>query len=98
MMMFGREVRSKTDVIKPERKVHERVWKTQENSEMRYNHNATNREFEIDDEVYYRNFGIGPKWVAGVIEKRMGYAMYVIRLNDGSKVNRHIDQIRARKV
>lgn len=40
-----------------------------------------------------RNFSFGPKWILGLIVSVTGPVSYKVRLEDGSVVRRHVDQI-----
>ena len=52
------------------------------------------RHFNVNTEVYVRNFGPGPKWLPGVVTRITGPLSYVALLNDGRELRRHVDHMR----
>ena len=57
------------------------------------------RKFTKDEEVYVENFTKkNPRWIPGIITEVTGPLSYEIRLQDGTKVKRHIDHVRKREV
>ncbi|KAL4719002.1 hypothetical protein ACJJTC_003952 [Scirpophaga incertulas] len=58
----------------------------------RKNEKVKLRMLTMGQSVYVRNFAVGPKWMKGVVEKRIGLCKYVIKCND-KIVLRHINQI-----
>ena len=125
-LMLNREIRGKMDILMPRKGrrppgvegealpagARVRVEKQQKAAEARYNQRAANREFQVGDAIFYRNFGQGEKWNQGVITRRHGLLMYELRARDrdttastreaeqGSGgqvvVRRHVDQLRKR--
>ena len=86
MLMFGRERVTKFDVMKPTKKI---------TGNSTAQGASAIRELEVQQQVWYRNFGIGPKWMKGTITRRTGYAMYEVSATDNKQLNnRHIDQLR----
>ena len=54
------------------------------------------RQFVLDDTVYIRNFGNGPKWLPGVVTAVRGPLSYSVTLMDDRVVRRHIDHVQKR--
>ena len=50
----------------------------------------------MEDQVYVRGFGNGPRWIPGTIVKVHGSRSFEIKLSDGRMVRRHLDHIRLR--
>ena len=48
----------------------------------------------VGEEIYYRNFGDGPKWKKGCIFKMCGLVAHLIRDQDERLIRRHVDHIR----
>lgn len=48
------------------------------------------REFELGQEVYVRNYSGSPRWLKGVVEKRVGISRYLVKWN-GRLLTRHIN-------
>ena len=63
----------------------------------RENHNAavTERTFFAGDAVWAMNFAAKPKWLAGVLQTRLGPASFTVTLTDGRVWRRHVDHLRA---
>lgn len=52
---------------------------------------------QVGDSVWYRNYGTGARWKAGVVQAPEGHRMATIKSGDGELHRRHYDQLRARK-
>ena len=46
--------------------------------------------------MYARDYGKGPSWLPGTVTATIGSAMYEVLLDGGSKVRKHIEQLRSR--
>ena len=92
--MFNRPLRSHLDLVKPDigATIQERQFQQQRNHDVR----SKDREFQIDDTVFFENFGQGSKWLAGNIDEVRGPLTYMVKLSDGRLVKRHVDHIRNR--
>ena len=60
--------------------------------------NRRMREFSNGQEVFIRNFGVGSRWISGVIVNSSGPLTWLIKLEDGKTLIRHADHIRNRYV
>lgn len=58
-------------------------------------HPGTTR--QVGDSVWYRNYGTGDRWKAGVVQAPEGHRMVTIKAADGEHHRRHYDQLRARR-
>ncbi|XP_063388304.1 uncharacterized protein K02A2.6-like [Cydia fagiglandana] len=56
------------------------------------NSETKNREFTIGQSVYVKNYCGGPRWLKGMVEKRLGVCRYLVKWNDKLLV-RHINQM-----
>lgn len=80
MMMFGRQLRSRIDLMLPKNEVVDAK-------------NYTVREFKDGDRVRVRDFLSVDKWKFGRIAEKVGKLRYAVRLDDGRCWERHIDHI-----
>ena len=51
----------------------------------------------MSDPVYVKNFQSGDKWLPGTISKVLGTRTYLVKLNLGKTVKRHLNHVKARK-
>ncbi|XP_037274918.2 uncharacterized protein LOC119167529 isoform X2 [Rhipicephalus microplus] len=58
-------------------------------------HPGTTR--QVGDSVWYRNYGTGARWNAGVVQIPEGHRMVTIKAADGEHHRRHYDQLRGRE-
>jgi hypothetical protein len=56
------------------------------------NSNTKIREFEVGQSVYVKNYGNGPRWLKGTVEKRVGTCRYLVKWNE-KLLMRHINQM-----
>lgn len=80
MMMFGRQIRSRIDLMLPKNEVVSAK-------------NYIVREFKVGDRVRVRDFLSADKWKFGKIAEKVGKLRYAVRLDDGRCWERHIDHI-----
>ena len=89
-LLFGRRLRTTLDIIKPslsnnmEKNCNNMICRTQ---------NRRMREFSNGQEVFICNFGVGSRWISGVIVNSSGPLTWLIKLEDGKTVIRHADHI-----
>ena len=94
-LLFGRRLRTALDIIKPslsnnmEKNRNDMICRAQ---------NRRTREFSNGQEVFIRNFGVGSRWISGVIVNSSGPLTWLIKLEDGKTVIRHADHIRNRYI
>ena len=82
-LLFGREIRSRLDFIKPEVKHKQRT--TVKNNLM--------RDFDIKDRVAARDYFSKNKWKLGTVIKRLGNLHYLVELDIGTVWRRHVNQL-----
>ena len=51
------------------------------------------KERTIEDKIWYRNFGIGDKWLPGEIRSNEGIRNWMIQGEEGQQMKRHEEQI-----
>ncbi|XP_040275489.1 uncharacterized protein K02A2.6-like [Bufo bufo] len=82
-LMFGRHLRTKLDLVRP-----------QEQSPTPPPPGRLG--FRAGDLVWSRNYRALPPWLPGVIDGTFGRRMYLVRLEEGICVRRHLSQLRKR--
>jgi hypothetical protein len=87
-------LRSRFDLLHPE------VSKKVESQQVESHDNSRPlRSFKEDEKVYAKNHTSNtPKWIAGTVSKVTGPLSYVIQLEDGRIVRRHVDHVKKRDV
>lgn len=87
-LLFNRRVRTLLDTINP----HDQQRKNRECQVLR-NNQKKNRQTEEGQNVMYRNFSSGPRWLPGSVVSKEGPSSYRIETGEGTVVSRHIDQL-----
>ena len=96
-LLMGRRLRSRLDLLYPD--VSRRVEKQQDRQKQTHDNTLPLRSFAEGDCVYAEDFTSSPcKWNAGTIVEVSGPLSYVVSLENGAVVRRHIDNIRRRPV
>lgn len=95
-LMFKRTIRSRLDHVRPN--LNKSVKKQQSSMKARSDKRKKQREYDLLDSVIIKNFAAGPIWLHGQIVEILTESMYVIELNDGRLVRRHVDHIRKTEV
>ncbi|XP_053686469.1 uncharacterized protein K02A2.6-like [Sabethes cyaneus] len=85
MLVFGRQIRSRLDLIIP---------KCAEQEQLR-GEEPNVRCFDVGDKVAARVFLSTSKWRFGTITEKLGKLHYAVELDDGRVWKRHIDQLRS---
>ena len=93
-LLMGRRPRSVLDMLRPD--VSARVFDSRQRQKISHDVHAKPRSFELDDNVFARNFETGLTWLAGIVTEKKGSLAYYIHLHDGRVVRQHIDHVRAR--
>ncbi|XP_075750727.1 uncharacterized protein LOC142817568 [Rhipicephalus microplus] len=65
------------------------------NNDAHTEHPGTTR--QVGESVWYRNYGTGARWKAGVVQTPEGHRMVTIKAADGEHHRRHYDQLRGRE-
>lgn len=93
MLFYGRNIRTRLDLLKPNVSV--RVRKEQDRQKLHHDTRSKEREFEIEQAVWVRNYRDGPKWIKGVVVDKLGPVSYLVKTMNGDLWRRHVDQLRA---
>ena len=89
MLFFGRLLRTTLDLIPSVRNT---VESKQQSFIDKLLFNGC-REFNVGDRIFFRNYGMGEKWMKGYVVEKLGQRHYFIHSNVTGTVKRHIDQI-----
>lgn len=89
-LMFKRPLRSRLDLIRPN--IHSEVALKQEKQILNYGGSKTRILYE-GQSVIVRDYRGRNKWIEGSIIKVISIVSYLVKLNNGVIVKRHIDQI-----
>ena len=93
-LLLGRKPRTHLDLIHPD--IAANVRDKQYAQKEAKGSKTSVRSFKEKDKVYVRNFQRGDKWVPGIIAKTLGSRSFLITLDQGMTVRRHLDHIKAR--
>ena len=89
-LIFKRKPRTRFDMVLPS--MRNRILERQSNDVQRHN----SHEFCIGDSVWCLNFQGSPKWLAGVIEEKLGLVTFSVRLSDNRTWCRHQDNLHSK--
>ena len=92
-LLLGRLPRSQLDLLKPE--LATKVQSKQEAQKKHHDLHAKQREFQVGDSVYVRDFP-SKSWMTGSVSEVKGPLSYNVTLSDGRVVRRHVEHIRSR--
>ncbi|XP_045537579.1 uncharacterized protein K02A2.6-like [Papilio machaon] len=92
MLLLGRPIRTRLDVIRPDREGKVRCAQQRQQEAA----GGANRTFDKSDTVWYRQYLKGEKWIPGQVVEVLGSSNFRVRGSDGGVVHRHIDQLRRR--
>ena len=95
-MLLGRRPRSRLDLIKPY--TADRIEEKQMEQKRKHDVHAHDRDLEVGDAVFVRNYHHGDKWIPGTIQNRTGPVSFKVLLQDGRNRRCHQDQVRKRVV
>ncbi|XP_048479394.1 uncharacterized protein K02A2.6-like isoform X1 [Plutella xylostella] len=91
-LLQGRSLRCRLDNLKPDRTAKVEI---EQNKQVVYS-GGTVRGLVTGDEVWFREYRPGRKWSKGIVAGRSGRSDCTLEAADGSRVHRHIDQLRRR--
>ena len=74
--------------------VGDRARQNQERQTRGHDLQAWSRTLEVGERVLVKNFRSGHKWLAGVVTGILGPLTYLVQLEGGPEVRRHIDHLR----
>jgi hypothetical protein len=88
-MFYGRKLRSRLDLLKPDVK---RKVVSSQTDQVKYHRSGRLREFSVGDTVLVRDYRAATKWMRGEITARYGMH-YDVQVSPNSCWRRHIEQI-----
>ena len=91
-LLMGRELRSHFSRLIPG--LSARVGNKQQLQKEGYDCSAKEREIKIGSRVFVRNFPSGTSWLKGTLTEKNGPLSFIVKLDDGRILHRHIDHIR----
>lgn len=91
-----RHLRTKLDLLRTS--VAERVYERQSKQKATHDHLSKERDIQVDDNVYVRDFRTNKAWLPGVVIEKTGPVSTQVALEDGQVVRRHQDHVRAKEV
>ena len=94
-IMFGRQVRTLFDLLRPSEQIADKVVQKQLEMKKYYNsHSPRQLDLTMNEKVKIRNFGKGPKWKDATILRRTGAVTYRCKVvPDDIIVKSHLNQI-----
>lgn len=94
-MLMNRKLRSRLNLVIPD--VTMKVQEKQINQKNYHDMHTKERNFEIGDKVFVKNFRRGDPWLQGSILEKTEPLSYRVELNNDCIVRRHVDHIRKRE-
>jgi transposase InsO family protein len=95
-LLMGRRLRTHLDLLRPS--LDARVCSSQTRQKADHDQSSRERQFNIGDPVFVRDFGSSSRWTSGVIAAIRGPVSYTVQLDDDRLVRRHVDHVRTRTV
>ena len=92
-LLYKRKLRCRLDLLNPTDRLESKVTHQQENQKRNYCSSPRKLPVASQDPIAIRNYGNGPKWLPAHAEEQTGPVSYRCRLQDGTLVRRHQDQI-----
>ena len=93
---MGRQLRSHLSLLHPDFSLQNRVTNKQQNQKSHRDAHAPKHHFTIGDTVFVRDFPSGKNWLPDTLAQSKGPLSFLIKLDDGRVIRRHIDHIRER--
>lgn len=88
-LLMNRRLRTLLDTIHPENLQHRKT-----ENQIQNNSTQNTRQTNVGQKVMYRNYSnAGARWLPGSVINKSGPASYRIETEDGTVINRHIDQL-----
>jgi hypothetical protein len=89
---INRPLRTKLHLLQPLPRIQQPVVNKQETTR------SSICSFGLGDQVISRNYGSPGEWRLGTIVEKLGKLHYTVKLDNGYKLKRHIDQLKCTKV
>lgn len=93
-LLLGRRPRSHLDLLKPD--IATRVQGKQYDQKTQHDLHSKGRTFQVGDTVFARNFSSGILWLPGRVIAVNGPLSYLVELEGGQQIRRHVDHLRSR--
>ena len=90
-LMFGQKLYSQLDLLKPSQG--RKARQSQDQQRKTHDKRSKPRSFELDEQVFVRNYEPGLKGLPGMVVKLEGSVLLEICLRDGRIFRRHADQL-----
>lgn len=87
-LLMNRRLRTLLNTIHPDNIQHRKT-----EAQIDKNSRQKHRESNVGQDIMFRNFGRGPRWLPGTVINKEGPSSYRIETEKGEVVNRHIDQM-----
>lgn len=95
-LLMNRQLKSRLSLLKPN---YEELMDSKCVKQECANKGRRNKRFEISEKVYARNFRpSGSNWLPGTIVQTSGPVSYVVRLENGCYIRRHLDHLKKREL
>ena len=91
-LLFVRHLRCHLDFLRPN--LPAKVRQCQSQQKDAHDYHARDRQLQMGDKVFAKNYGTGEPWLSGVIQSKTGPSSFIVDLTDGRQVRRHLDQLR----
>ena len=95
-LLMGRQLCSHLSLLHPDFSLQNRVTNKQQNQKCHHDAHASKRHFTIGDTVFVCDFPSGKNWPPGTLTQSKGPLSFLIKLDDGRVIRRHIDYIQER--
>ena len=92
-LLFNRKIKSHLDLLYPDLQL--KVKEKQLVQKRNHDWHVRDRDIDLGDQVFVKNYAAGLPWLPGVIIGRTG-VNFTVKLDDNREVRRHKDQIRYR--
>ena len=90
-LLIGRRIRCHLDFLRPN--LAAKVRQCQNRQKDKHDYHPRNRELQIGDIVFAKNYGAGESWLPGVIQNKTGPSSFIVDLTDGRRIRRHLYQM-----
>ena len=93
-LLMNRQLHTQLDLVRP--KISDRVMAKQTLQKSAHDYHARDREIQVDDPVYAKDFRHPKTWISGTVVEKTGPVSAQVLLNNGKVIRRHQDHLRIR--